>query len=261
MSLVAVLKMLRARKNVNSSIPARQTLQKGLTIEAKFEGKWLLSRKGAKPSTLEIEIVARDALMVTGYSVRTGPAKDLSDPAIYSLLIPAQDDPDFASHRLCPACAARSLMKDDQGMYCPGCGHNLSNTKMLVPLEPEATVTSSFEALGLDARDEPEVVQPQKPRQSRVFFDSPRSKTSLGLDTKRQADSSFTRLENRTTLLDLLMDAASHLTQQGQEVRHHHLASLTDQEMMLEAQKLSGGVVWRSYLEMLALEHELEVLA
>jgi hypothetical protein len=72
--------------------------------------------------------------------------------------------------------------------------------------------------------------------------------------------SSLVTLENRRALLDLLMEAALHLSELGQNARHFVLANMSDQEMMLEAQTLSGGVVWRSYLEAMAVDSEFEAL-
>jgi hypothetical protein len=73
-----------------------------------------------------------------------------------------------------------------------------------------------------------------------------------------RTDSSLFVLESRKALFDLLMEATSHLTEQGQNARHFVLANMTDQELMLEAQTLSGGVVWRSYLEAQTVDQELE---
>jgi hypothetical protein len=264
MSLVAVLTTLRARANVSDIERAKRVLDKGLFIQALDMGRWVIGRNGIEPSDKEVEIIARDAKLVYGFTVKTSKGKGESSTMIYRLIAPANDYPDFSTIKLCPACRSRSIMEDHDGAgdYCPECGHS-PNTKKLVPLEPEAVQAAMFETLGTGETSTPPVkARDAKARAGRAFFESPRrSATVLALEAKHQQPSSLVKLEDRAILLDLLMDAAAHLTQQGQEARYFRLANMNDLDLMLEAQTLAGGIVWRSYLEVMAVNDELEVLA
>ena len=88
MSLVAILATLRSRKRVNAAQPASLTLPSKLTVEARADGSWLLSRAGVPPSDKEVEVIARDAKLEAGYSVSGGPSKAL-DGRVYRLIVPA----------------------------------------------------------------------------------------------------------------------------------------------------------------------------
>lgn len=236
MNLTANLKILRARKNVNPRIIASQTLPTGLTIEAKLEGRWLLSRAGVKPAKLEVEIVARDSGMNNGFTVRTGPASDKSDLSVYSLVTPGTDAPELATLTLCPDCTARSLMRDPDGdgRYCPECGHNSSAPKPLAPLPVEEVQSAMFETLGAESPVPAAATPEVKPRTGRAFFDSQRSATSLGLEARSPEPS--VKLEDRTRLVERLMERAQHLTPLGQDLRRKYLVGLGDHDLMLEVQ-------------------------
>ncbi len=159
MSLVAKLAILRSRKNNNSSIAARETLKNGLTIEAKNNGAWLLSRDGVKPKKLEIEIIARDAKMLNGFGVVTAPAKDPESKSIYCYITPLNDDADFTTCNLCSKCEKRSMLKDVDGAStdCLECGHGAAGSpeplnleQMPAPATPTDLEQAEFEALDVE---------------------------------------------------------------------------------------------------------------
>jgi hypothetical protein len=136
MSLVAVLAQLRARHTVNPRVRAGTALKSGLTVEARANGTWLLSRHGVRPSNRECEIIARDARISTGFRVSGGPGKNPQDLNVYRLVTPLEDLPECATLKLCPHCEERSLVDtvhDGMGEICLRCTNDLARAPMPQP--------------------------------------------------------------------------------------------------------------------------------
>jgi hypothetical protein len=136
MSLVAILAQLRARYTVNSNVPARQVLKSGLGVQAMAGGAWLLMRDKVKPGNKEVEVIARDAKISSGFSVATSQGRTSS--TVYRLITPLEDAPEIATLELCPNCEERSLIDtvhDGFGKICPRCEE--LNTRVPAQLEPD----------------------------------------------------------------------------------------------------------------------------
>jgi hypothetical protein len=125
MSQRAILAKLRAMQKTTQR-RACETLRSGLGIEARESGQWLLWRDDVKPSDQELEMIARDADMGTGFSVKTEHGKGSS--RVYRLLTPCNDGEAF-TQTLCPNCQKRSLVRDPTGGadYCLECGYGTSD--------------------------------------------------------------------------------------------------------------------------------------
>lgn len=157
MSLVGILAALRARATVNAEQPARRVLTSGLGVHARPDGSWLLWRCGAAPSDREVEVIARDAKLTTGFAVRISRGKGSSSDVVYRLVTPLDDDGDFATGTLCKHCRARSLLEDNSGgaEYCPDCGHGTADPEPLEAGVNPREMAIDWDSLGreTEARD------------------------------------------------------------------------------------------------------------
>jgi hypothetical protein len=124
MKLTYILKKLRAIKTT-SQTRAFEVLGSGLGVEALPLGAWAISRAKVYPSDKECSIVARDAGIESGFSVSRARGRHENSQTFYCKIMPLEDDPDFSTHDICPACHSRSLLDDNSGggTYCPNCGH------------------------------------------------------------------------------------------------------------------------------------------
>jgi hypothetical protein len=150
MKLVGILTRLRAQMTMAIRYSRKeriyQTLQSGLTVEARADDTWLLSRPNVKPSNTECETIARDAGIRHGFSVATSQGR--TTPAWYRLLTPLDDDESTATGVLCPDCEGRSLR---QPSHCPECGHG--TTEARVPATVSAEEHAIFELANVARAD------------------------------------------------------------------------------------------------------------
>lgn len=140
MSYKAIFTKLRALQKTTQG-RAVETLPNGVTVEARPNGKWMvIGDQEPKPET--IELIARDAGLVTGFSCQTSRGKDSS--LLYTLIEPLSDNTaEEATQVLCRGCRKRSLKEDEWGRrFCPACGDGM----------PEPEKVSADPTLRTDAR-------------------------------------------------------------------------------------------------------------
>ncbi len=136
MKLVGILMRLRAQMTMAIRYSRKericQTLQSGLTVEARADDAWLLSRPNVKPSNTECETIARDAGIRHGFAVASSQGR--TSTAWYRLITPLDDDEATATGVLCPDCEQLSLTKPS---HCPDCGHGTTEARVSASVSPE----------------------------------------------------------------------------------------------------------------------------
>ncbi len=164
MKLTAILAKLRAMKTTTRH-RATEVLPSGLGVEALELGAWAIYRAKVYPSDKECGVVARDAGIDSGFAVSRARGRHETSQIFYCKITPLEDDPDFATHNVCPSCFSRSLLKKpDSGAYCPSCGCGTEGYRP--PTPPRAAIANAPTVP--DSHDPPQL-EPEKPLRIRLL--------------------------------------------------------------------------------------------